>query len=245
MDKSQSRPIRDLLRGLDRAALATSLPSAAAGSATGGEGWPYVSLVLVALDHDLSPILLLSELAEHGKAIVACDRVALLFDGTRGLDQPLAGPRVSLLGRAAPTADERLRRRFLARHPDAAMYSGFADFRFYRVALERAHLVGGFGKIAWLTPAELVPAPPPAALIAAEPDIVAHMNRDHAEALDRCANRLLGLAGTGWRMTGIDAEGVDLRLGGAVARLGLPEPIDSPQAARKALIELAARARAA
>ena len=40
-----------------------------------------------------------------------------------------------------------LHRRFLARHPDAGMYAGFKDFAFYRVAVERAHLVAGFGKI--------------------------------------------------------------------------------------------------
>ena len=64
------RSVRDLLRGLDRAALASALP--------GDTGtWPYASLVLVAVDHDLSPILLLSDLAEpadqmgplHGNAI--------------------------------------------------------------------------------------------------------------------------------------------------------------------------------
>ncbi len=63
------RSVRDLLRGLDRAALASALPGE-----TGA--WPYASLVLVAVDHDLSPILLLSDLAEHTKAIKADDRVS-------------------------------------------------------------------------------------------------------------------------------------------------------------------------
>ena len=35
------------------------------------------------------------------------------------------------------------------------MYAGFKDFHFYRVSLERAHLVAGFGKIRWLSAAEL------------------------------------------------------------------------------------------
>src|SRR5476651_2198833 len=143
--------VRELVRGLDRASLATVL---APGSV--GENWPYA--VLVALDHDLSPILLMSDLAVHSKAIAADDRVSLLFDGTIGLDQPLTGPRVTLLGRAARSHDPILRTRFLARHPDAGMYADFGDFAFYRVALERAHLVGGFGKISWLSVAELTPA---------------------------------------------------------------------------------------
>src|SRR5260221_14753554 len=115
-----SRAVRDLVRGLDRAALATALPMAF--RTEDGATWPYVSLVLAAVDHDLSPILLLSDLAEHSKAIAADPRVSLLFDGTAGLVQPLTGARVSLLGRVAETHDDRLKRRFLARHPDAAKY---------------------------------------------------------------------------------------------------------------------------
>lgn len=247
MTDDPARTVRDLLRGLDRAALATALPQAATLPAGGDSAtpWPYASLVLVAVDHDLAPILLISDLAEHTRAIAADPRVSLLFDGTHGLDQPLTGPRVSLLGRAVRTGDERLKRRFLARHPDAAMYAGFRDFAFYRVAPERAHLVGGFGKIRWLTAAELLPAPPPSALVESEADIVAHMNAAHADAVQLYATRLLGLPGDGWTMTGIDAEGLDLRRAGSVARLALPTTVGTPDDARRALIALVAKARAA
>src|SRR3982751_799687 len=156
MTDDLSQAVRDLLRSCDRAALATALPS----RMPGNPSWPYASLVLVAVDHDLSPILLLSDLAEHSKAIAADSRVSLLFDGTAGLAQPLTGPRVTLLGRAAQTEDERLKQRFLRHHPDAEMYAEFGDFHFYKVALDRAHLVGGFGKIRWIEPAELLAGPP-------------------------------------------------------------------------------------
>ena len=238
MTKDTPHSVRDLVRGLDKAALATALPNE-------NGTWPYASLVLVAVDHDLSPILLMSDLAEHSKAIAADSRISLLFDGTVGLDQPLTGPRVTLLGRAEQTGDERLKKRFLARHPDAAMYAGFGDFQFYRVALERAHLVGGFGKIRWLTAAELMPAPPAPALVRSEQEIVAHMNDDHADAIELYAAKLLGLPGEGWRMTGIDGEGIDLRARGVVARLPLPTAVTGPEEARKALIALVAKARAA
>src|SRR5712691_8757677 len=171
MTDDMPRAVRDLVRGLDRAALATALP-------VENGAWPYASLVLAAVDHDLSPILLLSDLAEHSKAIAGDDRVSLLFDGTAGLDQPLTGPRVTVVGRAVRTGDERLRRRFLARHPDAATYAAFKDFQFYRLAVERAHLVAGFGKIRWLSAAELMAAPPPPGLADAEEGIVNHMNED-------------------------------------------------------------------
>jgi putative heme iron utilization protein len=234
--EDMSRGVRDLVRGLDRAALATALP-------VEGGNWPYASLVLVAVDHDLSPILLLSDLAEHTKALASDDRVSLLFDGTHGLDQPLTGPRVTLVGRASRTDDARLARRFLARHPDAEMYAGFKDFRFYRVAVERAHLVAGFGKIGWLSAAEL-DAATASGLGDAEQGIVSHMNDDHADAVQLYAGNLLGLAGSAWRMTGIDAEGIDLRQGGQVARLSFEAPLGAASEARKVLVALVGKARA-
>lgn len=242
MIEDMSRTVRALLRGLDRAALATALPAPSGGD--GGAAWPYASLVLVAVDHDLSPVLLLSDLAEHTKAIAADSRVSLLFDGTGGLDQPLTGPRVTLLGRAARTADERLGQRFLARHPDAAMYAGFKDFHFYRIALDRAHLVAGFGKIRWLEAAELLPGPALAGLAESEAGIVSHMNQDHADALQLYAQKLLELPGSDWRMTGIDAEGIDLRQAGRVARLPFDQPLANAAEARKVLVSLVGRARA-
>ncbi|TAJ42752.1 MAG: DUF2470 domain-containing protein [Reyranella sp.] len=243
MIEDMSRTVRALLRGLDRATLATALPPPPGGER--GAAWPYASLVLVAVDHDLSPVLLLSDLAEHTKAISSDSRVSLLFDGTGGLDQPLTGARVTLLGRALRTTDERLGQRFLARHPDAAMYAGFKDFHFYRIALDRAHLVAGFGKIRWLDAADLLPGPAPAGLAESEAGIVSHMNQDHADALQLYAQKLLGLPGSDWRMTGIDAEGIDLRQAGRVARLPFDQPLTNAAEARKVLVSLVGRARAA
>jgi putative heme iron utilization protein len=235
-DPDPLHQVRDLIRGRDRAALATALP---------GSTWPYASLVLVAVDHDLSPILLLSDLAEHSKAIANDSRVSLLFDGTAGLAQPLTGPRVTLLGRAGPTADERLKRRFLRHHPDAELYAGFGDFRFYTVTLERAHLVAGFGRIQWIEPAALRAGPALPELAEGEDSIVAHMNQDHADAVQLYADRLLGLAGTGWTMTGIDPEGIDLRREGDIARLPFEAPLPSAAQARQILVSLVAKARGA
>ncbi len=232
-----SRTVRALLRGLDRASLATFLPAEPA-------GWPYASLVLVAVDHDLTPILLLSDLAEHTKAIRADGRVSLLFDGTAGLDQPLTGPRVTVLGRAERTDDERLKARFLARHPDAALYAGFRDFGFYRVSVERSHLVGGFGKIRWIDRAGLA-VPEAEGLAAAEPGIVGHMNEDHGDAIQLYAEKLIGRTAGGWTMTGIDPEGLDLRRGGEIARLDFDAPLEAAGEARKVLVALVARARTA
>ena len=226
-----------LIRGAERATLATSLQRAEA------PGWPYASLVLVATAADAAPLLLLSDLADHSQNIARDARVSLLFDGTAGLAEPLTGPRLTLLGRAAECRDEAPLARYLRRHPSAEFYSKFKDFRLYRVTPERAHLVAGFGRIHWLEGTAFLAGASAPALAAAEADVLAHLNADHGEALGLMAHRLLGLAGEGWSATGIDPHGLDLRAGGELARLAFKEPIHDAGEARAALVELARAAR--
>lgn len=223
---------RHLMRALDRATLATTR-----------DGWPYASLVLTAADHEGSPLLLLSDLAEHTKNIKRDPRVSLLFDGTAGRDDPLTGPRVTVLGEAKPALDPRRRARFTARHPSAAAYAGFADFHLYRIDVTRAHLVAGFGRIDWIAADALLYPSHGEALAAAEADIIEHMNEDHAGMVDLYATRLAGAGGEGWRLTGIDPEGADLRRAGTVARLDFTTPVADAHEARAAFIHLARTAR--
>ncbi|MBV9016600.1 MAG: DUF2470 domain-containing protein [Alphaproteobacteria bacterium] len=223
---------RRLIRSRGHAALSTSLA-----------GRPYVSLVAAACDVDAGPLLLLSDLAQHTKNLNGDPQVSLLFEDTAGYAEPLAGPRLTLLGRAERCDEPRAMARFTARHPSAACYAGFADFHLYRVAIERGHLIAGFGRIAWIEAVELRFEGDAAALAAAEPDILDHMNRDHADAIELYARRLLGRPETGWQMSGIDPEGIDLRSGAATARLDFDAPALTPAAARRALVALMQRAR--
>jgi heme oxygenase (biliverdin-IX-beta and delta-forming) len=210
---------RAVMRSTDRAALATAQG-----------GWPFASLVLVALDHDASPLLLISDLSEHAKNIKAEPRVSLLFDGTQGLDDPLTGPRVTVLGEATSSEDTRLKSRFLARHPSAELYAGFADFRLHRVRVTRAHLVAGFGRIHWVEARELL-VTPDGGFAREEAATLAAINAE--PKMVNAAVRSAGRGGDGWRVTGIDPEGLDLRRAGETARLALP--LANPADVRKAL----------
>src|SRR5579862_8084180 len=229
---------RRLIRSRGHVALATSLA-----------GRPYVSLVASACEPDARPLLLLSDLAQHTHNIVADPQVSLLFEYTRTRPDPLAVPRLTLLRRPERCEHPQAAARFVARHPASASYAGFADFHLYRVAIERGHLVAGFGRIAWIEAEHLRFQGDPSALAEAEAQIVAHMNADHAEAIALYAERLLGQKGAGWRMTGIDPEGVDLRREAETARLDFAansqRPVLTPAAARRALVALAGNARSA
>jgi len=231
-DGDSARIGRRLLRRELRGTLATSM-----------RGAPYVSLVLIAADLDASPLLLLSDLAQHSRNIAFDPRISLLFDGTAGYRDPLTGPRLTVIGQATAVRDPRRLARFTAHHPASTLYSGFSDFRLYRVAVERGHLVAGFGRIHWIEGRDLLFAADATALAAAEPEILGHMNEHHADAVADYARGLLGRAGTGWRMTGIDPEGADLRRDGETARLDFAAPVLTPAATRAALVELAQKAR--
>jgi putative heme iron utilization protein len=237
--------VRRLLRTADRAMLATVL-------ARDGSGRPYASLVLSAVDHDVSPILLVSNLADHTRNLAADPRASLLYDGTAGHDDPLMGARASVLGtvREVTEAAEaaRLKARFVARHPGAKLYADFADFRILRLEIESAHLVAGFGRIHWLEAAEVVfPTAACAALAASEAAIVDHMNADHGEALDLIVRLILRAPvpepEAHWTMTGIDPEGIDLRRGAWLARAAFAAPVSDADEARAAFVRMARRAR--
>ena len=209
-------------------------------------GAPYNSLVTVALDQAGCPIFLLSDLALHTRNINTDPRASVLFDDTGGLDDPLEGVRVSYMGRIVKSAREEDARRFLARHPDARMYSEFADFSFYRLEPDQAHYIAGFGRIFTLEAESFtIRQDVAAAFEAAEAGIIEHMNDDHADAMALYATVLLGAAEGDWRMSGCDADGCDLICDAGRLRLEFPETLPRPGHARVVFKELADKARSA
>ena len=227
---------KKLLREGRSGALATLMPST---------GDPYCSLVNVATAPDGAPLLLISRLAVHTKNILADPRVSLMLDERKAGD-PLEGARVMLMGTAAVTDDPQARRRYLARQPEAEMFAGFGDFAVYRIALKGAHLVAGFGRIVDLAPQDILTETGDAAdLIAAEPEILAHMNDDHADACRLYATKLLGAPDGQWRCVGCDPEGLELQLGRSALRLPFPQRVRATGVLRQMLKQMAEQARAA
>jgi heme iron utilization protein len=226
---------KKLLREARSGALATLMP---------GSGDPYCSLVNVASAPDGSPLLLLSRLAVHTKNLLADPRISLMLDERKQGD-PLEGARVMLMGTAVASDDLNDRGRYLARHPEAELFAGFADFGFYRLALKTAHLVAGFGRIVDLAPPDvLISLDDAAALIAAEAEIVDHLNSEHVETLRMYATKLLGAPDGAWQCVGCDPEGLELQLGRSALRLPFRRRVASPGALRQMLKQLAEAARA-
>ncbi|HKS88559.1 MAG TPA: pyridoxamine 5'-phosphate oxidase family protein [Stellaceae bacterium] len=227
-DSTSGAAARRLIRARSHAALATLYA-----------GRPYVSLVATACAFDGSPLLLLSDLAQHSRNLAADPRASLLFEATGERPDPLAAARLSVLGRAERCDDRLMAARFAARHPTSADYAGFADFHLYRLGIEHGHLVAGFGRIAWIESADLRFAAPASRLAGTEAELIERLNRENGAAL-AVAMRRFGHRGVGWRITGIDPEGVDLRRGGKTARLDFAAPVLTAAAARRAFAALIA-----
>jgi putative heme iron utilization protein len=234
-EETPGTTIRRLLREATRASLGTLEVEG---------GGPYVSLVMLATDAVGAPLLLLSDLADHTRNLKADPRASLLVDGTLGMSTPLAGARATIQGHVQRSERSEDRARYLARHADAEMYLGFQDFNLYRVTVERAHLVAGFGRIHWVPADEVLLRPETVAELAgAEAAIVAHMNDDHSDAVQLYAQRLLGRSGGDWRITGVDAEGADLARPGETARLRFAAPVVDAEGCRAELVRLVRQAR--
>ena len=212
-------------------------------------GHPFASLVNLASDSDGSPLILISRLSTH-TANLETDRRASVLMASAGKGDPLAHPRLTMIGAFRPIArddpnETRVRRRFLARHPKAELYAGFADFSFWRLAVVSAHLNAGFARAADLKAADVMTDLAGAEnLIETEESAVAHMNEDHADAVRLYATKLLGAEDGAWRLTGLDPEGLDLALGESTLRLPFPARVTTAGDLRAMVVGLAKEARA-
>jgi heme iron utilization protein len=200
------------------------------------DGSPYASLVNVATDVAGWPLILVSTLAWHTKNLLADARASLMVAELPAAGDALTGARVTLMGRFAKVEDEALKRRYLARHPEATLYSGFGDFAFWRLEPVRAHAVAGFGRIETLAADEVFPSADE--MIALEQGAIEHMNADHTEAIQRYAGTLLGASPGGWKIAAIDPDGANLQRNNEILRLSFETPVYSGEALRSALAVL-------
>lgn len=237
--------LSDSFSPIDAARRVLRLATTGALATNGEDGTPFASLVTVATTAEGEPVLLISTLAVHTRNLARDPRASLLLVGPGGEGgDPLAGARLTLLGHVVPDDDPVSGRRFLASHPAAANYAGFADFHFHRLNVTGGHLVAGFGRIVDLGREDLVADCTNARdVLDAEEAALAHMNADHRDAIRLYATRLLGEPDGDWRMTGIDPDGCDLVAGARRARLAFEAPIRDRTALRRALVGLAKQAR--
>jgi putative heme iron utilization protein len=207
--------------------------------ATQSGGQPAASLVTHAVAPDGTVLMLLSSLSEHARHLAAEPRCALMAAGAPENLNWQTAPRVTVSGRASPLDDRQARRYWVGRHPYARLYADFVDFSIWRLVPETGLFIAGFGQIRRLEAAQLTcPQTALDAIEAAEPALLAAMNKDHDVAATRLAHAA-GKAGR-WRMLGLDPDGLDLAQDETVLRIAFPAPVQDAEGVRTAIGQLLA-----
>ena len=178
---------------------------------------PYASMILLATTVEGCPLTLISKLARHTRNLHATAAASVLVDTSNAAGDASSGGRVSLMGTFSEDPSPSSRARFLSRHPSAAEYADFADFSFFRMHIESAHIIEGFGRIVTLPGLALkTNIADPTAFADAEPSGIAELRRS-------------------WpTVTGFDPEGVDVIVDASQRRLQFPFSATDAAAARAA-----------
>lgn len=239
---------KDVLQPVDAAALKHAMTLmrtarfASLGTLDAALGAPSVSRVAVASFPTGEMGFFISALAAHHTNLLADGRCSLLV-GEPGKGDPLAYPRMTVIGSAARLGDgsekDNFRYRFRSKNAKSKLYQDLPDFSYWKVAPIKASLNAGFGKAYALSATDLT------LTITGiedwrqiEPGVVEHMNADHAAAVDKYA-AIAGSRGEGWRLACLDPEGLDLVNGDETARLWFDPPLQFTAEIRPRLIALA------
>lgn len=214
------------------------------------DGGPWASMVAHAALDDGRPVLMVSQLAEHGRNLQRDRRASLAVVSPATGHDPLDSGRVTLAGRVQPVSDdeaERAHAAYVAVIPPAALFAGFGDFTTWVLHVERVRWVGGYGRMDSVTAADYAAAEPDPVTPNAGPAIT-HLNDDHADALLAMARNLAGYTdATCARCSGADRYGLDLATvtprGHAAARVAFDEPLTAASGLRAATVALTRKAR--
>jgi len=207
-------------------------------------GYPFGSVAPYCLSAAGEPVFLISEIAQHTKNLRADPRCSFIViaGGDDRSDDIQANARLTLVGECTPVPAEEVAavaERYYRYFPASRDFHKTHDFVFFVLKPVRCRYIGGFGRIHWLdAPGVLLPNPFPGER---ETGIVEHMNDDHAEALVHyCRQAGLSLPEADAPvMTGIDAEGIHLRLGARIVRISFDAPVRTPLEARETLVAMA------
>jgi putative heme iron utilization protein len=208
---------RTLLRSARYAAIAVLDPET---------GFPFASRVLLGTDIDGVPVILVSGLSAHTRALDADVRASLLT-GEPGKGDPLAYARLTTQCRAEPVERDgavhaRIRGRFLNRHAKAKLYIDFPDFRFFRLVPQSASMNGGFGRAYVLEGADLMIRSSANETLATRSEEILHdLLAKYPTLARQAALTLKGPDRQTWGICGLDCGGFDLISGDVLLRYEL------------------------
>jgi len=178
---------------------------------SGTEGFPSGSVVFFAADEEGRPVFSFSSMSGHTVDLKKNEKASLTILAP-GFKTP-ADARVTLTGVASPISEEEkegVKAVYKAKHP-GAFWTDFGDFKWYRMTVQAANLVGGFARAGGITAEEYADAKPdPVAPFSAP--VSAHMNDDHGSSTLAIVKGTTGLKTgiVGAQMLTIDRLGMNV-----------------------------------
>lgn len=227
-------------------------------------GWPFLSVVPYALTPDGMPFILTAGIAQHTRNMKGDSRASLMVQEQKRDGDPQSGWRLTLLGRMkqvrvkdgtkggegdyhwlSSEAYEELNARYRERVPQARSYMATHGFSFWILTVERVRFIAGFGRIHWLSGADVAHDLDGDELRAEGAGIISHMNEDHVSALDAIVSAFSSSekAPENTEMTAVDSSGFLVRSAGDLHYISFGRDIKLTEA-RTVFVNLSQKARA-
>jgi putative heme iron utilization protein len=207
-------------------------------------GFPFGSMMPYAADELGRPVFFISSMAMHTHNLKQDPRASLLITQPDVSGDPLGAARLTLIGETSEVPADDVRDLYLSRYENAKFWQDYTDFAYYRLQVSGLYFIGGFGVMGWVSAEDYAGAQPDP-LAQAAPEIIRHMNADHADALRAIAERYAGESADEAVITAVDRLGFHLRLKSGERihgrRIAFLREVRSADEARRVFIEMLAR----
>ena len=201
------------------------------------KGYPFGSLTPYAIDKHGEAIILISDIAQHTKNILSDPRVSLTIIETMNGEVQAKG-RFTYLGKAIKVPDieiDDVSQRYTSLYPESKGYFDAHGFSFYRIKFEKGRFIGGFGKIFWITPEELLLEK--SFTVEEEQSAIDHMNNDHKEAITKYLDKYFNIKMTNEEqpvIARINPFGFDIRVNRTLYFYPFPKTLETFTEVRQA-----------
>lgn len=170
------------------------------------DGYPFGSFTTFSTDRDRSIIIYASDLAQHTKNLKNNSKASLTIYNLNKKGDQQDSQRLTLLGdlKLADNQDD-CKKRFSLFLPHSVNYHKMHDFSFYKLEINQARWIGGFGQIAWLKTANWIKHSPK--WLEREDSIIDHMNEDHSNSIVSTLNAQLDIKDPEAKMVALNIDG--------------------------------------
>ena len=170
------------------------------------DGYPFGSFTTFTTDRDRSIIIYASDLAQHTKNLKNDSKASLTIYNLNKKGDQQDSQRLTLLGdlKLADNQDD-CKKRFSLFLPHSVNYHTMHDFSFYKLEINQARWIGGFGQIAWLKTANWIKHSPK--WLEREDSIIDHMNEDHSNSIVSTLNAQLDIKDPEAKMVALNIDG--------------------------------------